>query len=134
MALADAVIRTALEVAEDRGLRRVTRLGVRVGELQRIDREAFRFCLDELRAASEPTLLAGAEIAVATEPARFACRGCELQFGLADTRGADEEREAEAIHFIPELAHAFLDCPRCHSPDFDVTEGRGVSIDALEGT
>ena len=39
----------------------------------------------------------------------------------------------EAIHFIPELAHAFLECPSCQSPDFELLQGRGVSIGAIEG-
>ena len=37
------------------------------------------------------------------------------------------------IHFVPELAHAYLRCPDCSSADFEVLGGRGVSIDAIEG-
>jgi hydrogenase nickel incorporation protein HypA/HybF len=40
--------------------------------------------------------------------------------------------EAEAVHFIPELAHAFLQCPSCGSPDFEMLAGRGVSIGSIE--
>jgi hydrogenase nickel incorporation protein HypA/HybF len=40
---------------------------------------------------------------------------------------------AEAIHFIPEIAHTYMRCPRCHSPDFEVIAGRGVWVAALQG-
>jgi hydrogenase nickel incorporation protein HypA/HybF len=40
--------------------------------------------------------------------------------------------EREAVHFLPEAAHAYLRCPRCGSVDFDVAAGRGVSIVSIE--
>ena len=39
----------------------------------------------------------------------------------------------EAVHFVPELARAFMGCPGCGSADFDVTAGRGVSVASIEG-
>ena len=41
--------------------------------------------------------------------------------------------ESESIHFVPELAHAFLRCPDCDGADFEVVAGRGVVLQELEG-
>ena len=132
LALAEAVVTTALAVAEREGIREITRVDVRIGELQRIEREVFEFALQEVMPAAEPRI-ASAKITLQIEPARLHCQPCGHEFGLADTRGPAGETQAEAIHFVPELARAFLECPQCGSPDFEITEGRGVSIESLEG-
>jgi hydrogenase nickel incorporation protein HypA/HybF len=132
LALADAVITTALEAARKGGIRRIVRIDVAVGELQRIKRDLFEFALREVVPAGEP-LLASVKIDLEIEPVRFRCRPCRHQFGSGDTDGPHGKDEQEAIHFIPELAHAYVRCPRCHSPDFEVTQGRGVAIRSIEG-
>lgn len=131
-ALAEAVIDAALQAADREGVAEITRIVVRLGALQNVEPEVFRFALREVLPASEPRL-AGAAITVEAEAARFRCRPCGRAFGLdeAGDRGAAEA--AEAMHLIPELAHAFLRCPDCRSPDFEVIEGRGLSIAVLEG-
>jgi hydrogenase nickel incorporation protein HypA/HybF len=101
-----------------------------VGELQSIQRDTFVFALQQTRTA-DPRL-ADAAMEVEIVPATFRCRACEREFTLADTAERDAEAK-EAIHFVPELAHAFMRCPSCASPDFDVARGRGVSIAAIEG-
>lgn len=132
LALADAVLAAAIDVAGKEGMTRVLRVDVRVGELQRIRAELFEEALREMR-RRRGGRLGEAAIEVAVEPARFRCRPCAAEFGLRDVPAPQGEREAEAIHFVPELAHAYLRCPACHSPDFEVLAGRGVAIAAIEG-
>ena len=131
-ALAEAVVRAALESADRNGLSRLTRIVVQIGELQSIEREVFEFALREVIPASEPRI-AATRIDLELEPARFRCRPCGRTFALADTEGIAEGEDSEAIHFIPELAHAFVHCPGCDSPDFEVSAGRGVLLRRLEG-
>ncbi len=123
-ALAEAVIaaaekRFAATVGRSRGS-----VTVLIGELQAIDREIFAFALDTLLAGS--ALPAGL-FRMETEPARFLCRACGRGWGLAEEGDLTAEQR-EAIHFLPESAHAFLRCPGCGSIDFGVEKGRGVSI------
>ena len=132
LALAEAVIATALDAAKAQGISRLTKIRVSVGELQNIESSAFEFALKELVPAREPRI-AGTEITVEREPARFRCRPCGREFRLGHETAPRGEEESEAIHFVPELAHAFLNCPDCKSPDFEVLEGRGVTIASLEG-
>ena len=133
MALAEAVITTALQTAEKEGLARIEKIAVRIGELQQIKKDTFEFCLKEIIPASEPRL-ESTVITLEIQPARFRCRPCGHTFTLAETSGPSlGHDESEAIHFIPELAHSFLRCPGCSSPDFEVEQGRGVSIDYIDG-
>jgi hydrogenase nickel incorporation protein HypA/HybF len=43
------------------------------------------------------------------------------------------EDTAEAIHFVPEVAHTYIKCPSCGSPDFEIVEGRGVWLENIKG-
>lgn len=132
LALADAVVTAAIRVADREGLSEIVRLEVSVGELQRIDTGVFEFALRRVIPADEPRL-EGVAIELRTEPAEFRCRPCGHRFGLRELPAPESEQASEAIHFIPELAHSFLRCPRCHSPDFELSAGRGVRIDSIEG-
>jgi hydrogenase nickel incorporation protein HypA/HybF len=131
-ALAEAVLTTALRESRRQGIEKIRRIEVRIGELQRIQTDTFEFALREIMPTKEPRL-AETTLELTIEAAMFRCRPCSHEFTLADTGGPQGKDESEAIHFIPELAHAFLECPKCNSPDFELLEGRGVSISAIEG-
>lgn len=131
-ALAEGVITTALKEAEKGGLCRVTRIVVAIGELQQIETDIFRDALRAVMPPSEPRL-AAVEIELESEPARFACRVCNREYTIPEACAELDEEKSEAIHFIPELAHAYLACPGCGSVDFEVLSGRGVWINRLEG-
>lgn len=131
-ALAEGVISTALKVAADGGVRKITRIVVAIGELQQIERELFAQALIEVMPATHEQL-ADAAIDLRVEPALLRCRVCDRQFGMAEVDGELAGDEAEAVHFIPELAHTYLRCPGCGSPDFAVLSGRGVWLETVEG-
>ena len=124
-ALADAVVATAARQAEGRDPSVPLRVTVLIGELQAIDRDIFSFALRTL--AGECSLPADF-FRLQTEPAAFRCRACARQWGLDGQAGLTDE-EREAIHFLPESAHAFLRCPACGSLDFAVEKGRGVRLE-----
>jgi hydrogenase nickel incorporation protein HypA/HybF len=130
-ALADAVVKTALRTAEDSGMARVDRVVVTVGELQQIETELFEFSLAQVLGASDPRL-AETRFEIVVEPVRFACRACSRSYGRDAT--ASDDAAAEAMHFVPELSHAFVRCPECGSPDFEITAGRGVTLQRVEGS
>ncbi len=39
----------------------------------------------------------------------------------------------ESIHFIPEVAHTYIKCPKCGSPDFEIIKGRGIWLEKIKG-
>jgi hydrogenase nickel incorporation protein HypA/HybF len=127
-ALAEAVIATVERIRREKGGRLVLSVNLRFGELQNVDLEAFRAGL----ATGLGDLPYGPEIfRFLSEPAAFRCRACGRLWPLAEAPGIGEE-EREAIHFLPESAHAYLRCPGCGSPDFELAAGRGVWIESVE--
>jgi hydrogenase nickel incorporation protein HypA/HybF len=126
-ALADSVIEatsSALGGRPPSSLRSVT---VVIGELQAIDREIFDFALKTLL---KDRPFAESEFRLVTEAAAFRCTACAAEWGLADARGLSAEAQ-EAVHFLPEVGHAFIRCPTCGSPDYRVQKGRGVYIESI---
>lgn len=126
-ALAEGVISTASKVAAVEGLEEVTEIVVMVGELQQVDREAFLFALEQQRTQN----MRRARFRIDPIPAKLRCRVCGSKWSFE--REALDDDEAEAIHFLPEIAHAFIKCPNCGSPDFEVTEGRGIWLASVRG-
>mgnify|MGYP000483423851 FL=1 len=127
-ALAEAVISTISRLAENEGLREIKEVKLKIGELQQIELEVFKFALTQLRDSS---LLKNARFNIEVVNAEIKCRSCGFKWSLEKEK--IDRDVAEAIHFIPEVIHAFIRCPRCGSPDFEVTGGRGVWIEELKG-
>ncbi|MFH0850533.1 MAG: hydrogenase nickel incorporation protein HypA [Candidatus Bathyarchaeota archaeon] len=126
-ALAEGVISTATRFAEKNGLTEVTEVVVMVGELQQVEHEVLQFAFEQLKTP----LFKNAEFVLKTQPAKFRCRNCGHEWGFT-AEGMTEE-VSEAIHFVPEMAHVYIKCRQCGSPDFEVTEGRGVWLATIKG-
>jgi len=126
-ALAEAVIKTASQIAEKEGLDEVTEINIRLGELQQVDIEIFRFALSQLKTSK----MKKARFNIQEAEAKLKCRACSHQWTFSAAELDEETREA--IHFVPEIAHAYIKCPQCGSPDFEITIGRGVWIESIKG-
>jgi hydrogenase nickel incorporation protein HypA/HybF len=126
-ALAEGVIQAASVVAEDQGLKKITEIIVQIGELQQIEREILQFALEQLRTP----LMKGVEFTLEAIPGKLKCRTCDEEWTF-NPQGVGED-ESEAIHFVPEVAHVYISCPGCGSPDFQVLEGRGVLLASIKG-
>ncbi|HID26105.1 MAG TPA: hydrogenase nickel incorporation protein HypA [Thermoplasmata archaeon] len=131
-ALADAVIQTVIDVAQRKGLKKITLIKMSLGELQDVEQEFFNSALTELM-KTHGTLFAETKMDIRVTEALFKCRACGHKWKLKDTSKTLDEEVKESIHFIPELAHSFIRCPVCKSPDFDIVEGRGVTIKSISG-
>ncbi len=126
-ALAQAVVSTVLEIAERDGWRKVFEVRIQIGELQQIDHEIFDFSLSFLRTP----ILEKTTFHIDSVPAELHCRVCEHTWELIMDDLDDEV--SESIHFIPEVAHSYLKCPKCGSPDFEIMKGRGVWLASIQG-
>ena len=126
-ALAEGVITTATRFAEENGITEVTEVVVVVGELQQVEHEVLEFAFENLKTP----LFKNARFILESQPARFKCRNCGNEWGFT-SEGMTEE-VSEAIHFVPEMAHVYIKCSECGSPDFEVKEGRGVWLATIKG-
>jgi hydrogenase nickel incorporation protein HypA/HybF len=126
-ALAEAVIAAASQIAEKERLEEVTEVKIKVGELQQIELDAFEFALSQLKPAKFRDTKFNIEVA----KTELRCRVCGHVWSLR--KGEPDEKTSEAIHFVPEIAHVYIKCPKCGSPDFEIVKGRGVWLESIKG-
>ena len=129
-ALADSVITAAVDYSKKEKLTKVSQVNIMFGELQNVNKEVFMFAIEELL-KSEKKVISSAKFKILDEVAKCKCKVCSTDFTIKQVKKSDDE--AEYIHFIPEMAHTYLKCPKCKSPDFDIIAGRGISIKNIKG-
>ena len=126
-ALAEAVFSAVLKIAKEKKLEKVTEINIKIGELQQIDRQIFDFALDQHRSSA----FRDTRLRIETEKAELKCKVCEHHWVFEEDNITEDV--AEAIHFVPEMAHTYIRCPKCHSPDFQIITGRGVWLASVKG-
>jgi len=126
-ALAEAVISTASQIAEKEGVKEVTEVKIKVGELQQIELDILEFALSQLKTAKFKNVKFDIDIV----KAELTCRVCGHQWIFSKENM--DENTAEAIHFVPEIAHTYIKCPKCGSPDFEILQGRGIWLESIKG-
>jgi hydrogenase nickel incorporation protein HypA/HybF len=126
-ALAEAILTSVKQVAEQEGLKEVTEVTVRVGELQQVERPILRFALLQMKTG----IYMNSKFRILKAKSTLKCRVCgnSWEYDIKKMgKGA-----AEAIHFIPEVAHAYIKCSKCGSSDFEIISGRGVLLENIKG-
>lgn len=126
-ALAEGVVSTAVKIAREEGLSEITEIVVKIGELQQVEHDVLNFALEQLR----KPMMKDARFVLETISARLRCRVCGEEWRFSPEELSEEV--SEAIHFVPEVAHVYIKCPGCGSPDFEVVEGRGVILASIKG-
>ena len=131
-ALAESIITAAVDAAEKEKLEKITEIIIQIGELQQIEQDIFEFALKEIM-NTMGAKLKNTKISIETEKSMLKCKNCEHEWSFSDMKKKLSENESEAIHFVPEVAFVHTRCPKCGSPDFEITSGRGVSIKSIKG-
>jgi len=126
-ALAEAVISTVSQIVEKEGLKEVAEVEIKVGELQQIERDILEFALSQLKTLK----LKNVKFHIKTVKAELKCRVCGHKWIFRKEKMNEEI--AEAIHFVPEIAHTYIKCPKCGSPDFEILKGRGIWLESVRG-
>ncbi|MDH5460521.1 MAG: hydrogenase nickel incorporation protein HypA [Candidatus Bathyarchaeota archaeon] len=126
-ALAEAVISTVSQIAEKEGLKEVAEVEIKVGELQQIELDVLEFALSQLKTLK----FKNAKFNIQTVKAELTCRVCGHKWLFEKEKMTEEI--AEAIHFVPEIAHTYIKCPKCGSPDFEILQGRGIWLESIKG-
>jgi len=126
-ALAEAIITSAKGIAEKEKLKEVTEVTIKIGELQQVEPDILRFAISEMK----PEIFKNARFRVLKAKTTLKCRVCGTtwQFNIKKV----DKNTAEAIHFVPEVAHTYIKCPKCGSPDFEIVNGRGVWLENIKG-
>lgn len=126
-ALAESVVKTILRMVEGKGVEKIIEVKIKVGEMQQAEHDIFRTALEQLK----PVELKDTKFVIEVAKTELKCRVCGFKwFFQRDELGEDM---LEAIHFLPEVSHAYVKCPECGSPDFEIVGGRGVWIESIKG-
>ena len=131
-ALAESIIITAVKTAEKKKLKKISEIKISIGELQQIEQDILGFALGEI-IKSQDGKLKNVKTIIETEESILKCKNCENKWKFADMKKKLSDDESESIHFIPEVTFVHTRCPKCGSPDFEITSGRGVSITSIKG-
>ncbi|MCS7280817.1 MAG: hydrogenase nickel incorporation protein HypA [Desulfobacterota bacterium] len=131
-AVAESIVLTVLKEAEKNGMRFLDRIVLRIGELQRMEKDILCFAMESIF-RHYGYELSEKNFDILEEPAFFKCHVCETEWPYVEVLRSMGEEEKEFIHFIPEVAHGFIKCPSCGSSDFELERGRGVVIESISG-
>ena len=126
-ALAEAILSSAKEIAAKEQLKTVSEVTIKVGELQGVEPPILRFALSQMSEG----IFKNTKFHIQKAKSTLKCRVCQTTWQY-DPKKVDTAT-AEAIHFVPEVAHTYLKCPKCGSPDFEIASGRGVWLENLKG-
>jgi len=122
-ALAEAIIKYVEAISKEHKAKKVAKLVLRLGVLQSIDKDILKFSLYELAKLKGIVI---DELVFEDEEVSLRCRSCGYRWPFNINTLSEDVREA--LHFIPEVIHSYIKCPRCGSRDFEVVSGRGVTI------
>lgn len=126
-ALAEAVIAAATQIATKEKLKQITEITIKIGELQQVETDILEFAFQQLK----PANLKNTKFHIKSQKATLKCRVCGNTWPFAKQQL--DPSIVEAIHFVPEAAHTYVKCPKCSSPDFEITEGRGIQLENVKG-
>ncbi len=128
-ALAEGILASGRQIAEAEHLQSVSEVTIRVGELQQVEPPILRFALKQMSA--EDGMFKGAKFHILKAKSTLKCRVCGTTWQYYPKKL--DKATAEAIHFVPEVAHSYIKCPKCGSPDFEIASGRGVWLQDIKG-
>jgi len=131
-ALAESIIAATIEEAEKEKLKKITEIKIRIGELQQIEKDIFKFALTQI-IKDQDKKIKNVKIKIETEKSTLKCKACEKVWSFKDMKKKLDKNESESMHFIPEVALVYFRCPACGSPDFEIISGRGVTIASIKG-
>lgn len=111
LSMADAIVKTVLDVAEKNQAKEILEVTIEVGKLTMLNPEQLKFLLDVL---SEDTLLEGSEIVIEEIPVKIKCHSCNYS-GSTDLDDTD--------HYL-----MIIKCPECDERNIEVITGRECNV------
>jgi hydrogenase nickel incorporation protein HypA/HybF len=126
-ALAEAVVTAVSKIATKEGLEEIKEIIVKIGELQQVEEDILIFAFNQLK----KDLFKNTKFHIEKAKTKLECRVCGIKWVFKKQNL--NENTMESIHFVPEVAHAYIKCPKCGSPDFEIIEGRGIWLEEIKG-
>ncbi|MGC9517993.1 MAG: hydrogenase maturation nickel metallochaperone HypA [Methanomicrobiales archaeon] len=115
LSMADAMVKTVIEVAEKNDAQEITEVDIELGEMTLLNPEQLKFMIEVL---SEDSLLEGAKINIETIPIEIKCNNC----GYSGKTKSDD-----LDHYAP-----IINCPECESMELEIITGRECNVKSIK--
>ncbi|MEN4005985.1 MAG: hydrogenase maturation nickel metallochaperone HypA [Methanobacteriaceae archaeon] len=112
LSIADAIVKTAIDVAEKNNAQEISEVTIEIGKLTLLNPEQLKFMISVL---GENTLLEGAEIIVEEVPIEISCKSCDFAGSAGD-----------------DLDVPIIKCPECEEQDLKITKGRECNVKSIK--
>ena len=126
-ALAESVIAAASKIAAKKELKEINEITVKIGELQQVEEDILSFAFEQFK----KDIFRNTKFLILKAKTKLKCQMCGSKWIFRE-QNLDAD-VAESIHFVPEVAHAYIKCPDCGSPDFKIIQGRGIWLEEIKG-
>ncbi len=107
--LMQSVMKIALDAAEKRGAKKITKIKLKAGEMEGIIPDSMQFHFEHLRVG---TIAEGAELVIEEVPLVVECSSC------------GEKSRVEPF--------AFMVCPKCNGFTTQVISGKELTVESVE--
>jgi len=114
LSMADAIVKTAIDVAGKNNAQEINEVTIEIGKLTLLNPEQLKFMISVL---SENTLLEGAEIIIEEVPIEIKCKSCDFVGTAHD----------DLDYFVP-----IVKCPECEEQDLKITKGRECNVKSIK--
>ncbi len=111
LSMADAIVKTVLDVAEKNQAEEILEVTIEVGKLTMLNPEQLKFLLGVL---GENTLLEGAKVIIEEIPVEIKCLSCNYT-GTTDPDDSD--------HYL-----MIVKCPECDERNLEIVAGRECNV------
>lgn len=111
LSMADAIVKTVLDVAEKNQAEEILEVTIEVGKLTMLNPEQLKFLLGVL---GENTLLEGAKVIIEEIPVEIKCLSCSYT-GTTDPDDSD--------HYL-----MIVKCPECDERNLEIVAGRECNV------
>src|SRR5450759_3527010 len=101
-ALAEAILKSATQIAEKENLKEISEVTIKIGELQQVEPQILRSALSQMKT----DIFRNAKFHILKSKSTLKCRVCNTTWQL-NLKELDKTT-AEAIHFVPEVVHTYI--------------------------
>ncbi|ARM75285.1 hydrogenase maturation nickel metallochaperone HypA [Acidianus manzaensis] len=131
--VADAVIRTVINWAEENHVKEVTKVKLGIPSYSFLEVDILKEAFDMMK---KDSVLDHAELEIVIKEPTFVCKNCGYEFSSNDVKDQldtvrSEFGEEYPLHLMPALAPSFLKCPKCGSHDI-IVKSQDITIDGIE--
>ncbi len=125
------IVDTMIHEAKVHNAKKVKEIYLKIGEMSNIDSQILVGAIEDLK---DPNLMDDLKVYATIEKNRFKCRNCGREWNFSEIEKNIEKINVDGdtpLHYLPDSAQIFIECPYCGSHEFDMYGETGVVIEKI---